>query len=187
MTLVEFSTVISVFIVLSEVALVLGWLAYLVSAQFRSWSIRMLSERGWVIAACIVAVVSMAGSLTYSHVYGLPVCMLCYYQRLCMYPLVLFLGVAVWKRDYSFVRLPAMILALIGAGFAGFHYYYHVLSFYTDQTIVMPCSAIGLVPSCGDQHILIFGHITIPFMAFIAFLLIASGLYLAGKTRKSAM
>lgn len=114
--------------------------------------------------------------------------MLCYYQRLCMYPLVLFIGVAVWKREYAFVRLPAMILSLIGAGFAGFHYYYHVLSFFTDKTIIMPCSAIGLVPSCSDKHILIFGHITIPLMALIAFLLIASGLYLSdlAKNKKDA-
>ena len=132
-----------------------------------------------MVATLIVAIVSMAGSLTYSHAYDLPVCMLCYYQRLCMYPLVLFIGVAVWKREYAFVRLPAMILSLIGAGFAGFHYYYHVLSFFTDKTIIMPCSAIGLVPSCSDKHILIFGHITIPLMALIAFLLIASGLYLS--------
>lgn len=185
MTLVEFSTLISVLIVLSEAALVLGWIAYLVSGKFRSWSRQILSERGWMVATLVVTIVSMAGSLIYSHVYELPVCMLCYYQRLCMYPLVLFLAVAVWKRDYSFVRLPAMILALIGAGFAGFHYYYHVLSFFTDRTIVMPCSAIGLVPSCGDQHILIFGHITIPLMALVAFLLIASGLYLSGRANKN--
>lgn len=137
-----------------------------------------------MVATLIVAIVSMVGSLTYSHAYELPVCMLCYYQRLCMYPLVLFIGIAVWKRDYVFVRLPAILLALIGAGFAGFHYYYHVLSFFTDQTIIMPCSAIGLVPSCGDKHILIFGHITIPLMALVAFLLIASGLYLSTMATK---
>ena len=185
MTLIEFSTLLSVFIVLFEVALVLGWLIYIISSEFRIWSRKILSERGWMIATLVVAIVSMAGSLTYSHVYDLPVCMLCYYQRLCMYPLVLFVAIAVWKRDYAFVRLPAMLLALIGAGFAGFHYYYHVLSFFTDQKIMMPCSAIGLVPSCGDKHILIFGHITIPLMALIAFLLIASGLYLSGMATKT--
>ena len=182
MTLVEFSTLLSVFIVLSEVALILGWWTYFVSSRFRTWSWELLSEHGWMVATLIVAVISMIGSLIYSHVYDLPVCMLCYYQRLCMYPLVLFVGIAVWKKDYFFVKLPALILSLIGVAFAWFHYYYHVLSFFTDKTIIMPCSAIGLVPSCSDKHILIFGHITIPLMALIAFILIASGLYLSSMT-----
>lgn len=138
-----------------------------------------------MIAALSTSVASMSGSLMYSHIYELPVCMLCYYQRLCMYPLALFLAVAVWKKDYQFVRLPAIILSLIGAGFAGYHYYYHVLSFFTDETIIMPCSAIGLTPSCSDRHILIFGHVTIPLMALVAFLLIASALYLSHERQKS--
>jgi hypothetical protein len=91
MTLVEFSTFVSVFVVLSEIALVLGWWLYIFSTRYRKWSLHMLSERWWMIAALSTSAVSMAGSLMYSHIYELPVCMLCYYQRLCMYPLVLFL------------------------------------------------------------------------------------------------
>lgn len=181
MTLEQFSILISVFLVASQMALVLWWWVYLFSQTFRKWSLWLLSERGWMIATLIVAVVSTACSLVYSHAYELPICQLCYYQRMCMYPLVLFLGVAIWKRDYVFVRLPSIILSLIGAGIAGYHYYYHALSFFTSDEIVMPCSAIGLVPSCTQTYILIFGYITIPLMALVAFLLIASGLYLSGK------
>lgn len=185
MSLVQFSTIISVLIVIFQTALLLGWLAYLISGKFRNWSLGLLSQRGWMIATLVVAIVSMSGSLIYSNVYELAICQLCYYQRLCMYPQVIFLAVAVWKKDYEFVRLPSIILSLIGAGIAGYHYYYHALSFFTTEAIMMPCSAIGLVPSCTEKYIIIFGYITIPYMALIAFLLMASGLYLSGKAKKN--
>lgn len=184
MTLIQFSTLISVFLVASQIALIFWWWAFLVSKTFRKWSLTLLSERWWMIATFIVAIVSTTGSLSYSNIYNLPVCELCYYQRMFMYPQVIFLWVALWKKDYSFVRLPSVIVSLIGAGIAGYHYYYHVLSFFTTENLMMPCSAIGLVPSCSSKYILIFGYITIPLMALIAFLLMASGLYLAGRTIK---
>ncbi len=39
-------------------------------------------------AAWIVALVAMAGSLFFSEVMELPPCVLCWYQRIAMYPLV---------------------------------------------------------------------------------------------------
>ena len=91
MTLIQFSTGISVLLILSQIALVFGWGTYMFSKKFRSWCLSLVSERTWMIATLIIAVVSMVSSLVYSNVYDLAVCELCYYQRLCMYPQVLFL------------------------------------------------------------------------------------------------
>ena len=91
MTLIQFSTGISVLLVLSQIALVFGWGTYMFSKKFRSWCLSLVSERAWMVATLIVAIVSMVSSLVYSNAYDLAVCELCYYQRLCMYPQVLFL------------------------------------------------------------------------------------------------
>jgi hypothetical protein len=50
-------------------------------------------------AAWIVAVLATATSLTLSEIYHLVPCVLCWYQRICMFPLVVILGVGILRRD----------------------------------------------------------------------------------------
>ena len=46
-----------------------------------------------------IAVVSTVASLWFSEVGGFVPCEFCWYQRIAMYPLVVVLGVAVWRGD----------------------------------------------------------------------------------------
>lgn len=83
-----------------------------------------------------------------------------------MYPQVFLMGVALYRRDIS-MRVYGLVLSSVGAVLALWHYLGQ-LGFGT-----LPCSAVGYSVSCADRFVMQYGYITIPMMAFSAFLLIA--------------
>jgi disulfide bond formation protein DsbB len=125
--------------------------------------------------ALIVALLAMGGSLLYSDVIGLEPCMLCWYQRILMYPQVILLALANVRKDAKIV-LYSLPLALIGAAISMYHY-----TLQLGVNPYAPCEAIGYSVSCSDRFILNYGYITIPMMALTAFLLIAIFLFLHAK------
>src|SRR5664279_3722944 len=78
--------------------------------------------------ALLVATLATLGSLFFSEVLKLPPCVLCWYQRICMYPLFLILAVSIWKKDKNlpFFVLP---LSMIGTIIAIYHnlLYYKII------------------------------------------------------------
>jgi disulfide bond formation protein DsbB len=114
--------------------------------------------------AFLVAAVAMAGSLYFSEVAHFPPCQLCWYQRICMYPLVPLLGIAAWRRDHG-IRPYAAVLAGIGALVSAYHVilerYPSLESSVCDPT--NPCTLIWV------RHL---GYLTIPTMALSGFALI---------------
>lgn len=113
-------------------------------------------------AAWILALLSAAGSLFFSEVMDLPPCVLCWYQRIAMYPLVLIIGIGIALRERSW-KLYALPLALIGLALAVYHnlVYYGVI-----PESLTPCSQ-GV--SCSERQIEWFGFITIPLMGLASF------------------
>ena len=73
---------------------------------------------GWplVFASWAIASVSTLGALFFSEVMQLPPCVLCWYQRIAMFPLVPILGLSLWRGD-GMARAYALPLVL--AGLAG--------------------------------------------------------------------
>jgi disulfide bond formation protein DsbB len=113
---------------------------------------------GWL--ATLVAATCMAGSLYYSeHAHFTP-CKLCWYQRICMYPLVLVLLIAAARRDRA-VRVYAVPLAVVGAAIALYHFQ---LQLFPDQSTFCAVEA-----PCTTKEVEELGFITIPFMAFCGF------------------
>ena len=49
--------------------------------------------------AWIIVLLSIAGSLFFSEVMQLPPCVLCWFQRIAMYPLLLIIGAGIVTRD----------------------------------------------------------------------------------------
>src|SRR2546421_386666 len=70
--------------------------------------------------AFVVAAVAMSGSLYFSEVAHFTPCVLCWYQRVAMYPLVPLLGLALLRRRDD-VWPYALILAAIGAMISSYH------------------------------------------------------------------
>lgn len=111
----------------------------------------------------IVALVAMSGSLFYSEVAGFTPCVLCWYQRILMYPQVIFFGVALWKGEKRTADYHIALSAL-GAFISVYHYLLQI-----GVLSELPCSAVGFSVSCAQKFVMNFGYITIPLMAFTAF------------------
>jgi disulfide bond formation protein DsbB len=124
-----------------------------------------------LVAAWIAAFLATAGSLYFSEMAHYTPCTLCWYQRIAMYPLVLILGIAAWRRDLS-MRVYAIALAAVGAGISAYHY---LLEWFPSLdtgacTMGIPCTQVWFRQ---------FGFISLPLLALIAFLLVISFLLLA--------
>lgn len=112
-----------------------------------------------------VALIAMLGSLTYSDILGYEPCKLCWYQRIFMYPEVFLLGLALFKKDKNILPY-ALMMAFFGELIALYHYVIQL------GLLPAPCSISGYSVSCAKKFVLQFGYITIPLMAFTAFVLI---------------
>lgn len=60
-------------------------------------------------------------------------------------------------------------LSTIGFAIASYHYYLHYQSVVLNMDVQTGCSLLGITPSCTDTPVVVFGFITIPLMAVIAF------------------
>jgi len=127
---------------------------------------------GWLIAAG-----SVLGALFFSEVMELPPCLLCWYQRICMFPLVLILPAGLFPFDPKVVRY-ALPLSLVGGAIAVFHV---LLVAGIVPESVTPCTQ-G-VP-CSETQIEWFGFVTIPLLSVVAFAAI-SVLLIAAHFRTS--
>ena len=118
-----------------------------------------------VFVAWLIASVSTLGALFFGEVVKVPTCVLCWYQRIFMFPLVLILSIGLFPFDRKVVRY-ALPLAVIGGLIA----LYHVLLVAgVIPEAMQPCTQ-G-VP-CKEQVIVWFGFVTIPLLALLAFVAI---------------
>lgn len=123
----------------------------------------------WYIGAIATAsIAAILGSLVFQLVYETPVCELCWWQRIFLYPISVIALVALWYRSRE-THITIAILSALGLWYAGYHYYFHFQRFVLGNTLSLPCSYGGLMPACTDSPILIFGFATIPFLAMAVF------------------
>ncbi len=122
-------------------------------------------NRNSLYIALLAAWIAMCGSLYFSEVRGYVPCVLCWYQRILMYPLAGVIAIGLLRRD---PHLPYYVLpfSLLGMGVSTYHY----LLEKTDLFVGSSFCAQGV--SCTTQWINWFGFATIPFLALTAFLII---------------
>lgn len=128
------------------------------------------------MAIAVIAIVSVVGSLIYQLVYETPVCELCWWQRIFLYPVAIIAPVALWYKTRE-THVTVAVLSAFGLWYALYHYYYHFQGFVLGNKLTLPCSYGGLMPACTDSPILVFGFATIPFLGIMVF---GSFLMLAG-------
>lgn len=117
-------------------------------------------------AAWLIALLGTVGSLFFSEVMQYPPCVLCWYQRIALYPLVLIIGIgiAVGDRRVSRYALP---LSLIGLAVA---FYHNLLYYGFIPESITPCNE---GTPCNAVQVELLGFITIPLMALGSFAAIA--------------
>jgi disulfide bond formation protein DsbB len=124
--------------------------------------------------AWIVAALATLGSLYLSQIAGLTPCEFCWFQRICMYPLSLLLGIAAFRGDIGIAKRYFMPISIVGALLAIYHYQLeHVAGEPTACSVAIPCNAAAFN---------IFGFISIPFLSLAAFALITTLMLLARES-----
>ena len=113
-------------------------------------------------AAWIVALAGALGSLFFGEVMKLPPCTLCWYQRICLFPLVAILAVGISLRDRR-VALYAAPLVLAGLVIALYH---NGVQVGLIPETLTPCTGGS---SCGEKQLELLGFITIPMLSAAAF------------------
>ena len=178
MSFTTVTTVLAVLALIADAVVVLALLALVasrVSAGSGGWwsGLRAAVAPFALPVAFVAAAIAMAGSLYLSEVVHFTPCKLCWYQRICMYPLVLLLGIAMFRRDLSTARRYLVPLAGIGALISAYHYQLERV----PQQPILSCG-IG-EPSCAQPVLNVFGFVSVPFLALAAFLLIVTAVTLA--------
>jgi len=110
----------------------------------------------------LLATTATLGSLFFSEVMEIQPCVLCWYQRIFMYPLVVIFLVGLFPLDRNVVRY-ALPIAVIGWGISVYHYLLY--SGYIPENL-QPCSQ-GV--SCTEINLELLGFITIPMLSILSY------------------
>lgn len=138
----------------SNVAAALLFLALLTRRSFGKELTHFVGKHS-VVLGFLLSLGAVAGSLFYSNVSGFEPCLLCWWQRIAIYPLLALFGVALWKKDrgvWSYA-LPLSLMALILS-------LYHSYVQWGGSPLI-PCDATA---SCAKLYVFEFGYVTIPTM-----------------------
>lgn len=119
----------------------------------------------YLYVAFAIALMAALGSLYFSDIMKFPPCILCWYQRIAMYPLVFIVAVGVLLEDTK-VWLYGLPTTIVGLLIAAYHnLLYHGL---IPQKL-QPCT---IEVSCSTKYYELFGFISIPMMSLLGFIAI---------------
>lgn len=135
------------------------------------------AQTAWllVFGCWVIASTATLGALFFSEVMQLPPCVLCWYQRVFMFPLVLLLPLGLFPFDGKVVRY-ALALALAGWLVALFQV---LLVAGVIPESIRPCTQ-GI--PCSEVQIQWLGFVNIPLLSFLAFSTIGA-LLIAARRR----
>ncbi len=137
------------------------------------------SDSNWTLLflCWLLAGVSTMGSLFFSYVMEFAPCVLCWYQRIFLFPLVIILAAGLFPFDKNVVKysLPLAIAGWLTA------LYHNLLYAGIIPESIQPCTQ-GV--SCTEEYIDLFGFLSIPMLSFLSFSAI-TGLLIVLKRRMS--
>ena len=127
-----------------------------------------MNDKKWslIFLAWLMALISSAGSLFFSEIMNYPPCSLCWYQRICMFPLVLIILRGLFPLDLSVIRY-SLPLSFTGTLIAVYH---NLLYYKIIPESLAPCRQ-GV--SCLTTYFEFLGFITIPFLSLCSFMTIS--------------
>jgi len=113
----------------------------------------------------MISLAATLGALFIGEVVGQTPCVLCWFQRVFMFPLSIILAIACWKFDCGVWRY-ALPLAGLGGLIAAFHLAQYVGAI---PVSLQPC---GPGTSCAGMDMTIFGGVPIPALSLASFVAI---------------
>ncbi len=132
----------------------------------------------WLQLNFLVALAGLLGSLYFSEILKFPPCALCWYQRICLYPLAWIFAVGLWSEDRNYKKY-AFIFVFAGLLISAYH---NLLYYGFIDEGFSPCTKDL---SCTSRQLELFGFLTIPLLSFISFLLVTLFLILDKKDKRS--
>lgn len=108
----------------------------------------------------------------------MPVCALCWGQRIFIFPLAIQLGIATFRNDTR-IAIYAVPLAVVGALIATYHY---LIQMVPAMAPFVPCHSDVNGISCEKIDWQIFGFVTFPLLSLAAFLAVI--IFLLASKRK---
>jgi disulfide bond formation protein DsbB len=153
-----FDTLLAIGSLVLLVGLIIMVVAWLTDNPIAAW----VADRASVILRVIFAG-AVIGSLIYSNYFGYAPCLLCWYQRLCIFPIAILLFTDDIRKS---ALLQRQILLLSSAGF--------IIAIIHNIETIFPHSGISVCGtsgvSCLNQYVFEFGFVTIPLMSAIVLL-----------------
>lgn len=159
------TTSLSALTIIAQIVIALGVFVYFFPGRVKQ--LDSLFNKLFIPYTFAIPIFAMIGSLFFSEVAHYTPCILCWYQRICMYPQALILGVAFFKKDKNSAYY-SIGLSLIGAIIAIYHYLLQIKAIHS----IVPCANSAQAVDCSQRVFMHFGYITLPMMALTAFLLI---------------
>ena len=131
-----------------------------------------ISNPNWMLLflCWLLAAASTMGSVFFSYIMEFAPCVLCWYQRIFLFPLVIILAVGLFPYDRGAVKygLPLAIAGWLTA------LYHNLLYAGIIPENIQPCSQ-GV--SCTEEYIKLFGVFSIPALSLISFSIIITVLF----------
>ena len=137
-------------------------------------------QTAWALlfVAWVLVTIATLGSLFFSEIMRVPVCELCWYQRIAMYPLVLILAIGLLPYDPRVVRYAAAFASL------GW-----IIALFQTLLVagIIPESAQPCVQGipCSETHISLFGFLNIPTLSLLTFTVIGVLLFFSHRLEPS--
>lgn len=130
-----------------------------------------------LMVAWLIALASTFSVLFIGEILGQEPCLLCWYQRIAMFPLTIILGIACFREDAGVWRY-ALPLAVAGGVVAFWH---SGLFLGLIPKAIEPC---GQGPSCTSTDMTILGGLPLPVLSLGAFAAIALFLLISKMKEK---
>lgn len=127
--------------------------------------------------AWVITLVGLISSVFFGEILHHEPCRLCWYQRICLFPLAIILGIAAYKDDVRIV-VYAMPLCALGG----------LLALYQVVGIFVPAMSspalCGLQTECSKDLVKLWGFLSFPLVSLIGFFLVFCFLWMAYRTHR---
>jgi disulfide bond formation protein DsbB len=120
-------------------------------------------DKHFLVLSFLISLFASVFPLVYSEIIHFLPCVLCWWQRVFMFPTLFLFGTAFWDKDRKVVRYatPLLSIGFLISIYQNFFYYF-------GENSALPCDATGV--SCYQHLVSEFGgYISIPMLALTAF------------------
>jgi disulfide bond formation protein DsbB len=158
----NFNLIVAISVVFLQLLCVIAVLLLIFSKENK---LLAFIKEHYVIIGFLITCMGALVSLVYSEIIHFIPCVLCWWQRVFVLPLVFIFGAAAWYKDRKVIKyvLPLLSVGFLISVYHNFNYYF------AEAGSALPCDASGV--SCYQHLVSVFnGYISIPSIALTGFI-----------------